>query len=609
MESLSQDFNQFAATLLGHPATAGGSAAPLARELTQGYLADPKFWLHYALVCLDRKDFSEGSRALARIEELVAEQERTESGPLGRGATFAALRFLALKYRIEMLKVVALGNPSIQAELLQGIRRLHDFRLEDLKRDLAAAGPRANAAVDSGATAERRWAMHLGRLEKILQPLSHAPDLDLARGLMGAGRYVEAVRWLQEPPAADDPAPGTRDARRWHRLLLDWLSAFLQDPLGRIAPFSALENRYVLPIVVWGDSYLDTLERITLPSFLAEGNLPYLREVGEPRIIFFTTAEGGRRLRQMEVFQEIARSVHPDIVTFPGDLANNPNPYQLMTAMHLAGLEIAKAGQAHFIFVAPDLVFSDNFMRTVEQRRRRGAEVVFVPGLILELESFHEEQARRFPAVRRVLSIAPRELLELGLRHVHPFVQRAYTYTPNGRRSTVAVFLWPLANGGYVVHGFHHTPFLISAPAVARFDGSMFTQIDGDFLPRILRSRAELDRCVMITDPAETTFFELSGRNRFGASSGSDLGGFDGGEFDLGHLCRFGALLGRVAQWLLPQKACFDPTGTGIQDPAWSASDRVVEELLRGMEQVERAATHLPIGGSARSETDEGCDA
>jgi hypothetical protein len=436
-------------------------------------------------------------------------------------------------------------------------------------------------------------------LETALAVHAHSPTvislrtkLLLATALLGVGQYAEAEQLLKEPSTPSQNAHQQVDEQkqRWHLLLLDWLKPFRLDPLHRVTPFTEPGHRYVFPLVVWGDSYLDTLEQFTLPSLLAPGNLPHLCGLGEIRILVFTTESGAKRLKQMPVFRSIEGLVAVDILTFPSELTSARYTYKLMSAMHLVSMEIAKASRSHFFFLAPDLVFSDNFLRTVDQRMRQGADVIFVPGLILHLEAFGEELSHRFPAVDQVLSISPGDLLELGVRHVHPFVKETYTYTPNAHRSTVAVFLWPLASGGYVMHGYHHTPFLVSTRAMARFDGSMFNNLDGDFLPKIIRTQAELERCDMVTDPTEATYFELSRSHRFGGATGTDLGEFDMGAFDTERLCRFGRRLGPVARWLFPKPITFDPANKGVNDPARMASALFVDQILQGMKHLEEEA-------------------
>lgn len=420
------------------------------------------------------------------------------------------------------------------------------------------------------------------------QPADSIPKsrILLAKLLMDLGRYDDALQLLVEPFAGSNThhLQESENTRRWHIMLLRWLKSFLEDPLQGTSPFKGSGPRYILPMVVWGDRYLDTMEQFTLPSLMAVGNLPYLQTVGEVKVVFFTSEAGATRIKGMPGYQDLGGALGAEIITFPEELTGIDEAYRLMSTMHLACMVLAKLTQSHFLFLAPDLIFANNFLRALDQRRQAGYEVVFAPGLILHLESFAEEQGRDFPLVERRLSLDPRALLNLGLRHLHPFVKKVYAYTADARRSTVAVFLWPMASGGYAMHGNHHTPFFISADALARFDGSMFLNLDGDFLPKIVCSQTELDRCVLLTDTSETNYFELSRLDRFPANLEDDLR-FDMGEFTIERLGRFSVHLGMAATWLFPQQVCFDPAGSEADDPARKEARAVVGQI---MEEVQR---------------------
>lgn len=406
--------------------------------------------------------------------------------------------------------------------------------------------------------------------------------------LMDLGRYEDALGLLGVPfdvPDLSLSIAGER-ARGWHLALLHWLTAFLKAPVKGLSGFREGASRFVLPMVVWGDDYLDTLEQFTLPSLMAEANLPYLSTIGDAHLLFFTTEAGAARLQRMPIVAELRHLLCIEVITFPEELTRNGDNYRLMSTMHLASMEVAKASESHFLFLAPDLVFAENFLRTLDQRMHEGFDVVFAPGLILHLEDFAAEQARVAPTVDGRLSLAPHDLLSLGMRHVHPFVKQDYVYTSNARRSTVAVFLWPLEGGGFVMHGYHHTPFLISAEAMSRFDGSMFNNLDGNFLPKIIRTQEELDRCSMLNEPSVTNYFELSRANRF-VSGSDDEFQYDMGAFSLERLSRFGLHLGGVATWLLPQQVCFDPTGRGGDPVVNRESQEVVDQILEGIRLIQ----------------------
>lgn len=594
MNDIREAFTTFAGLFLRDgPAQNGATAA---RELLETYPDDPQFWLQYARVCLGKEAFLEGSLALRRVSELQAKFRNTEAGAPGLEPFLQAVQWKKMKIYTDMLNIAVRGTPGLLSKLIHELQSMGESDPRTIRRELDEALDQMHRQVDSNPAEASKWGVWLEslrlRFNEIENPDNSGITDLLVFHLMCAGRYSEAEALLRGGPTPRSAAPAPKP---WYPSLLEWLNDFRANPLRQVTSFVGGGHRYLLGVAVWGDAYLDSLEHFTLPSLLAPGNLPALQASGDIRLVIFTNEAGAARLAKMPVLVAARAFATVDIIPFPSALSVRPEIYKLMSALHLACMEIAKATQAHFCFIPPDLVFSHNLLERVDQRMQAGAEVVFVPGLILQMEPFEEEQSRRFPVENHVLNIPPRDLLALGMRHLHPFVRKNYTYTPDGRRSTVAVFLWPLANGGCVVHGYHHSPFMISATAMARFDGSMFQNIDGDFLPKILRTREEVERCAMITDPLETTYFELSRSHRFGEAVGADLGEFDLGTFDIERLARWGALLGETAQWLLPQKACFDPTGTAASDPAYAESDRVIQAMVEGIEHLKRNSSHLPL--------------
>lgn len=594
---IGDDFQDFATPFI--ETAVMDAPAPIAKagELMASYRTEPTFWLRYANWCLAQDDFQEASLALDWLARLLEEQRGAHPDAPGLGPVMAAFLSLELKIRTDMLNRVAFGIPSMHEKRIPLLQRRVGLNQAEIMKGLGASLALIKQHSSQGNPVDAKWTRQLEQLYSVYSVEDFGLRLDLSNTLMMAGRFQEAVRLLNEPFTADHPGNQESADRqgRWYLQLLDWLGEFRRAPLSRVTPFRSAGERYVLPIIVWGDAYLDSLEQFTLPTLLAQGNLPYLQGAGEAHLLIFTTEAGAERLATMPVLRKVKQYAAVDLITFPAELTVRPDIYKLMSSLHLASMAVSQASHSHFVFLAPDVVFCDTFLQALDQRRQQGAEVVFVSGLILHSEPFEAELHQRFPIVEQVLALSSSDLLALGMRHLHPFVKHAYVYSPNGHRSTVAVLMWPLEAGGYVVHGYHHTPFLITAQAMARFDGSMFTTLDGDFLPKILRTREEVERCAMITDPLEANYFELSRGDRFGAVKGTDLGRYDMGAFDLGRLARWGTLLGEVAQWLLPQKICYIPDGRGTADPAHAASAQVVADLLRRVDHLKTTAGHLPI--------------
>ena len=578
MNSLQEAFGRFAATLQGDPGASDPAQPSQARELLSQFRDDPGFWLRYAEICRAHDDFQEAFAALECVDRaLEAHQQTLAASPITE-PVLEAFRWRRDRCATELLKLAARGDPRLQPELIRSLRALAAQNREAISAGLGAAQAAMETPAGPGQAVDARWERHLARLAMDHRP---GPDADFrvyqdfATALLGGGKFGEAEQLLDSPAYLQLTGghEALRKERQWLPQLVHWIEGFLENPFRQVAPFTGAGHRYVLAMVVWGEAFLDSLERFTFPSLMAHGNLPYLGDAGEAHLLLFTTRAGAERLERMPVFAAVKAVVGVDVVCFPDQLMAHCDTYKLMSSMHLAGLAAAKASQAHFFFLAPDIVVADNFLEVADRRLKQGAEVVFAPGLMLQLESFGEDLAGRFPAGQMVLSIPPMDLLSLGMRHVHPFVMQTYVYAPIKRRPSASVLLWPLRKGGLLAHCFHHSPFLVSAVAVQRFEESLFFTIDGEFLLKIIHRPEQLERCVLLADTSETNYFELSRGSRYDFPI----------EFDMTRMCRWGVLQGFVARWLFPQKVCFDPSGTGADDPAHQAAAKVVDEALRGM--------------------------
>lgn len=590
MSSLQGEFRLFTA-LFPTAEEEASEQRHLANDLLSGFPDDSGFWLSYAEICRAHDDHSEAFTALDRGDELIeVERASIGSNPL-LALILDSLKWRLGRCRADLLKVVARGNPSTQSALIENLQNLAQLSYERICSNFEIALAQVDDPALLHGGLETKWVRHLVSLRLAIQQrgfheASYKSDLsvlqDLAIALMGAGRFTEAAQVFTESSYSSFVPIDEESEReiRWHPLLVSWLAKFLQNPLRHTAPFVNTGRRYVIALVVWGDDFLDSLEQFSLPSLLASGNLPYLREEGEVHLLLFTTDSGAARLEQMPCFQTVRNLITVDLVVFPSELAvfrDSSTSYKLMSTMHLAGMKAAKANRAHFFFIAPDIVLANNFLQVVDQKMRGGAEVVFVPGLMLQMETFHADQIRRYPATNSVLSISPQDLLQLGLRHVHPTVINSYTYAPVKRRASASVFLWPLANdGGYLVHAFHHTPYLVSAGTLERFDDSFFFTIDGEFLLKILRNQEELERCALLTDMQETNYFELSRGSRYDFPV----------DYDMPRYTRFGKNQGMVAKWLFQQKVHFASVKMTQDDPIHFFSTKVVEEIIEGMDRL-----------------------
>ena len=556
MTILAEAFHSFAQPL----ALTAGENDSLARLVLREAPEDPGFWVQYADFCRAQDHASEAKAALAEADRLLVEVAAPSNAHPVVPVLVDILRWRHARVSVELGKVLARGCPSVREELLVACQQLvalpYANLVARLRSSLEGSGPPGHLENHLQATLGGSWARQLAQLRTALnrsdaayaEALSDLPGLaDLCTTLMGLGRYDEAAQVFDRVDPLLHQAAKDESQRilTWYPALLGWLRPRLRAPMAHLEPWHAQGSRFVIGMVVWGEAFLNALERYPLPCLLAPGNLPSLSQVHEVRLVIFTTPEGVERLESSSAVQALRPYAIVDLVPFPTLLTKTHETYKLMSAAHVAAMELARDSGAHFGFLAPDIVLADNFLETLESRRQAGAEVVFVPSVTLQMETFTEAMEAQFPVTEGVRRLPPQKLLDLGLQNVHPFVQQAYTHATRKRRPSGSILLWPLAEApGYLMHGFHHTPYLVSAEAMARFDGSFFFTIDGEFLLKILHTPNQLSRCELLTDPRETCFFELSKGSRFDFPL----------EFDQARLARWASLQGPVAHWLFPQQ-------------------------------------------------------
>lgn len=381
-------------------------------------------------------------------------------------------------------------------------------------------------------------------------------DYDSAREILSSASYQQAKRLYRGQLSFD-------------RLVL-WLADFCKSVGSSVPPIKAVSSqRYLIAFVVWGDAFREIMERITLPCLLADRNLPYLASVGAVRILFFTPDREIEKIETMPILKALRQYAQCDIVGFPDSLTCYPEKYRLMSALHVAAMTIAKREQNHFIFLAPDIIISDNYLETLERYRASGKKVVMVGGIISDYNGFIDELNLIQESECKPLSIHPVDLLRIGIRHLHQ-VSVNNIHADETDRTSASITFWALQNGGYIAHGFHHTPYLISAEVLERFNGSLYFTIDSEFLSHIVKNEHDLEELCIIKDAREANYFELSRPNRDGS----------GIIFDLKRTVRWGAVQGITAQWLYAQRIDFSPDGVPSDDPSVVLSERIVAEVL-----------------------------
>ena len=246
------------------------------------------------------------------------------------------------------------------------------------------------------------------------------------------------------------------------------------------------ENTPILPfyyvMVVWGEKYVDMLLDVTLPCLLSPGNLPALPNRAESRFLIMTTAADRERILGSPVYAELNGLVQVDFVEAPW-LESDVSRYTRASRGHQEGARIAAANDAYCVFLVPDILVSDGALPFLHRTAQAGKQAVMVPGIRVTKESILREiQSSPKNRTGAALEFTARELVGLGMRHVHPGDQLYNWDNPHFSKHPV-ICTWTIGKEpGLLIRAFHLHPILVkvnTAESVKLLDTNT---IDDEFL-------------------------------------------------------------------------------------------------------------------------------
>ena len=167
-----------------------------------------------------------------------------------------------------------------------------------------------------------------------------------------------------------------------------------------------------LIMAVWGKPYLDLFLELSLPSQLAPGNLPSLKNRLGATYKIYTTVEGEAYLRRQEIFQRLTELIDTKIIAV--DKFNSEDKFSPLINFHNQAIREADVENAALIFLSPDFIIADGTLLKLIELWQAGHRAVLVLTLRLVKETFREElQKKYYRNQDHVLQIAPRDLVRL----------------------------------------------------------------------------------------------------------------------------------------------------------------------------------------------------
>jgi len=267
-------------------------------------------------------------------------------------------------------------------------------------------------------------------------------------------------------------------------------------------------ERFLFPFLmstpVWGAGHIGLFLNVCLPSLLSPGNLPGLTANPENRYLIYTRAEDEAELRSASTVRLLSEIVSVEIIIIREEITE---PHRTMSNCHIDSVRRADEAGAAAVFLPPDCVWSDGSMIALERIARSGKSVVHMSGIRLDRDGFVPELANRYSDNKTVLTLAPRELVAMGLRHLHPISLTHFWKDYDGGLMP-ANLVWTVPNQGLLLRCFHLHPLMVKSQV--RF--AKFSSTIDDDLP--LHACPDASRDYVVTDSDELLAFEMSGLSR-----------------------------------------------------------------------------------------------
>lgn len=183
--------------------------------------------------------------------------------------------------------------------------------------------------------------------------------------------------------------------------------------------------------VIWGARYIEEFARVSLPSYMAAGNLPALAEETDLEIVVLTASTSVPSFSNEPIFDYL-RALCPVRFIIIDDLITTGNYGVTLTLAYARGIMDAGADQTNinFVFMNADFVLADGSLRTLATRLKAGERCIMAPSLRALSDQVVPQIMAAVDQDNFVLSMPPRQMVRLAFENLHPTVI-AKTVTQN----------------------------------------------------------------------------------------------------------------------------------------------------------------------------------
>jgi hypothetical protein len=242
---------------------------------------------------------------------------------------------------------------------------------------------------------------------------------------------------------------------------------------------------------IWGPWHIDAYLRVTLPTLLAENNIPALAREHDCRYRMFTTEVSAKRLEDAPGVARLRELIPVDVIVMAPEDA-------LSSDVHLKAwqqaVDEATLAQAAAVSVHPDAPWSNGSFAFLARALSEGRKALVVPNIRVVSETF-------VPALEAcragdVIALSGPDICALALKHLHPL---SIAMVPQvGQSASATEIYWGVQGQGL---SLRHA----SRPAIAAVPHAC--SLDLEFYMREVKDK---DAVVNVTDVNQMLMLSLA---------------------------------------------------------------------------------------------------
>lgn len=174
---------------------------------------------------------------------------------------------------------------------------------------------------------------------------------------------------------------------------------------------------------IWGARYIEEFARVSLPSYLAPGNLPYLAAQTELEVLILTTSDSRAKFDEMPIFAKLAQLCTVRYMLID-DLITSGNYGVTLTLAYARGIQESGEAQTEttFVFMNSDFVLADGSLHGLVDKLREGHRCVMAPSLRARAEIALPLLTDVVDQETDTLVMAPRDMVRMTFENLHPTV-------------------------------------------------------------------------------------------------------------------------------------------------------------------------------------------